>query len=132
MHNEEHFSEINIQPPSTDFIMLPPTIDATTIGDEDQQPALGTTGGGRIQFEPLPNVSALRRSSTPQVAAPRVGSSSSLVRMSPTHSNLSQLRPRIQQIGNERFVDNDEEIEYLSGDDATTVQDRVRLEKLLR
>ena len=107
--NEEHFQDIRIEPPSTDFIMLPPMID-TADGDPNSP----------IRFEPLPNISALRRQQLPKSLSDKE---------TVDLSNESQLRPRIAQIGHDRF-ENDEEIECLPGDIAM-LQERGKLEKLL-
>ena len=89
--------------------MLPPVID--TVDNGSIKP---------IEFEPLPDISMLRRQ---RVSA-----------VSPTNdevtvSNATQLRPRVAQIGHDR-VEIDEEIECLTGDSAM-VQERIKLEKLL-
>jgi hypothetical protein len=115
-NNEEHFQDIRIEPPNSDFMMLPPMIDAAESGSNSA-----------IQFEPLPDISVLRRqrmSATSSNAVATVTANTNT-----NTSNLAQLRPKVAQIGHDRF-DSDDEIEYLSGDSAT-FHERVKLEKLL-
>jgi hypothetical protein len=95
-------------------MMLPPMIDAAEHGSSDP-----------VQFEPLPDISALRR----QHSSVTSSKAAATVAVTAAASNLALLRPKVVQIGHDRF-DSDDEIEYLSGD-SVTFHERVKLEKLL-
>lgn len=93
-------------------MMLPPMVDAVDSG--------GPNNNQSVTFEPLPDISAIRRQNkTIQPVTQAVVIT----------SNCEQLRPKVVKIGHERF-ENDDEIEYLT-DDSSALQERVKLEKLL-
>jgi len=101
--NDGFFNDVTIQPPTTDMGMIPPVIDSGP--------------NVTVHFEPLPDVSALRQRQQAAMA------------IKPSNVNVSQLRPKIAQIGHDR-VDSDDEGDAITNE-ALLLQERVKLEKLM-